>query len=190
MLDFPKRLKPHFKPFIWGIGTTVALFATFRISKNTGSLRKGSKGYQFDNLQKSKTRKEKLSDATSIPTDILLSMIVGVSSALFLTDEEKIKDDLSQMPLVQGRSLVSEELCTDFIKEYRKISPQMWTSKEANGSSSMQAIKSFVNNCQKRETLVDYRNKELKLLNREDAEIIPSPGVLEHLSRIEVASKE
>jgi hypothetical protein len=131
-------------------------------------------------LQKNKTRKDKLSDATSIPADIFLSMIVGVSSALFLSDEEKIKDDLAQMPLIQGRSLVSEELCTDFIKEYEKVLPQLWTSNEAKENTSMQAIRCFVTNCQKRQILVDYRNEHLNLLDCKDAENIPSWWAIDH----------
>ena len=101
-----------------------------------------------------------------------------------------MKDDLARMPLVQGRSLISEELCFDFIKEHDKIQPQVWTSKEAIESSSMQAIREFVHNCQKRESLVDYRQKELHVVDRKDAENIPSPGVLEHLSPFVDASEE
>lgn len=169
----------------------MALFATFRVSKSTGSLRKTPKGsYQFDKLQQSKSQKEKLSEASSIPVDIFLSLIVGASAALFLTDDVKMKDDLARMPLVQGRSLISEELCFDFIKEHDKIPAQVWTSKEAIESSSMQAIRTFVHNCQKRESLVDYRQKELHVFDRKDAEKIPSPGVLEHLSRFIDVSEE
>ena len=187
---FPQSLKPHYKPLIWGVGTAVALFATFRVSKSTGSLRKTPKGsYLFDKLQQSKSQTEKLSEASSIPVDIFLSLIVGVSAALFLTDDVKMKDDLARMPLVQGRSLISEELCFDFIKEHDKIQPQVWTSKEAIESSSMQAIRTFVHNCQKRESLIHSRQKELHS-DRKDAGNIPSPGVLEHISPFVDASEE
>jgi hypothetical protein len=87
-------------------------------ANSRGNLSKAKTGaYLFENLQKKKP-KQQASDALSIPIDILLSsLLVGASTALFLTDEVKMqKNDLANIPLVKGRSLVSEELCSDFIR--------------------------------------------------------------------------
>jgi len=192
-------LKPHFQPFVWGIGTTLALFASFRISKFTGALKmsKTGGGYEFKNLKKGSSLKQRepeqqLSDAFSIPADIFLSLIVGASAAVFLTDITRIEQDLAAIPLVKGRSLVAEELCTDFIKEYNNLPMDLWKSKDAMESSSIKAIQLFIDNCQKRDRLVSYReqhhqhshgneNGNAMGIARKDATNIPSPGVQFHL---------
>ena len=117
------RLKPHYKkPFIWGrvCTTTVALLASFRISKFTGAfLSKAKTGeYQFENLQKKKpTSKQEASDArSSIQIVILLSssLLAGASTALFLTDEVKMQNnDLANIPLVKGRSLRTSQFFSE-----------------------------------------------------------------------------
>jgi hypothetical protein len=174
-------LKPHYKPFIWGVCTTVALFASFRISKFTGALSKAKTGaYQFENLQKKP--KQQASDALSIPIDILLSLLVGASTALFLTDEVKMQNDLANIPLVKGRSLVSEELCSDFIREYNRLPKQSWSSGNDAENRSLNAIGNFVGNCQKRNRLVLHRRNDG--LELEEALKIPDPGVLQNLSDI------
>lgn len=180
------RLKPHYKTLIWGICTAGTLFASFRISKFAGSLSRTKSGaYQFEklnNLQGQSKPQQKLSDALSIPIDIFLSLLVGASASLFLTDEVKMQNDLADIPLVKGRSLVSDELCTDFIKEYNNMPPQIWTSKNAAESTSMQAIKTFIENCNKRERLVSDRQKNG--MDFKEAAKIPSPGVPHHIPGI------
>jgi len=93
-----------------------------------------------------------------------------------------MQNDLADIPLVKGRSLVSDELCTDFIKEYNNMPPQIWTSKNAAESTSMQAIKTFIENCNKRERLVSDRQKNG--MDFKEAAKIPSPGVPHHIPGI------
>jgi hypothetical protein len=132
-----------------------------------------------------RTSKQRVSDALSIPIDILLSsLLVGASTALFLTDEVKMqKNDLANIPLVKGRSLVSEELCSDFIREYNRLPKQLWSSGKNDAENlSLNAIGNFVGNCQKRNRLVLHRRNDG--LELEEARKIPDPGVLQNLSDI------
>eukprot|EP01083_Nonionella_stella_P073529 198928_1 len=150
-------IKPHFKPFIWGIGTAITLFASFRLSKFTGALRLQQKGgYVFDNLKRNQSKTEQLSGLSSLPIDLFLSFLAGFSASLFLIDERKLQQDLSQAPLVKGRSLLADELCADFTKEFKEIPKEFWKKRALNESSnkgdSIDNIKAFVHNCQKRNT--------------------------------------
>lgn len=158
-------LKSNFKPLIWGVGTAFVVFSTFRISKYTGKLVKTHPNdssspssssfffrYRFENSSRySRSTKEQLSDLASVPLDLLLSFFIGTSTAIFLTDEEKVMQDIGTIPLVKGKSLISETLCTPFLKEYQKVDPALWKSKEGRNSSSLQTIQTFCRNCQKRQ---------------------------------------
>ena len=168
----------------------MTLFASFRVSKFTGSLRKTTSGaYQFEKLHGKKVEggnkpKQTLSNALSIPIDILLSLLVGSSAALFLTDEVKMRNDLANIPLVEGRSLVSDELCPDFIKEYHSKPRNTLENSSKSDQMALRAIKTFVHNCEERDRLVTYRQKLLSM-DRSDASNIPTPGVLHHLGSID-----
>ena len=177
------RIKPHYKPLIWGVGTAITLFATFRVSKYVSIARTRKQiGYTFEKIQNQKSQEEKLGDLASVPVDMILSLLVGLSASLFLTDDEKLKKDFSKTPLVKGRSLIAEEFCDDYRKEFQKISPPILKSKEAVESSSMRAIQNFVHNCEQRNSIIAYREKE-QMLDRSDAENLPSP-VLEEIKKI------
>lgn len=117
----------------------------------------------------------------SIPADIFLSLIIGTSAALFLTDQTKRQKDFANAPLVEGRSFVSDELCPQFVQEFSKTPSHVWNSKEASENVSMRTIQMFVENCQKRQQLVDERKIQYAM-DESDAMKIPSPGVLHHLS--------
>ncbi len=156
-------LKPHTKPILWGIGTALTLFASFRFSKFTGALRVKRRygygvGYEFENLKKGSSvgknsndaTKQQMSNLASIPADLFLSTVVGLSATMFLTEVDKLQKDLASLPLIKGRSLIAEELCEDFIKEYKEIPEEVLNTDEALQSDSLRNIKMFVDNCQTR----------------------------------------
>jgi hypothetical protein len=53
--------------------------------------------------------------------DATLSMMMGASVSMAYTDVDKIRHDLLELPLVEGRSLVSDALCDDIIQELSQI---------------------------------------------------------------------
>ena len=148
-------LQEHYKPLIWGVGSFVITFASFRISKFTGPiLRKptgnNTTGYTFQSTSSSssKTQTDPLNYARSIPTDLALSALIGCSATMFLLDQEKLLRDVSNVPLVKGRSLISHELCHPFRQKYKQIPNHFWINKN---DTSLQAVRNFVHNCQRRE---------------------------------------
>lgn len=196
-------LQSHFKPLIWGAGTSLVVFATFRLSKHTGKLVQNTKSssphlrYQFENLNRNRTTGAQLSDLSSVPLDLLLSFLVGTSTAIFLTDDEKVKQDIGNLPLVQGKSLLSETLCVPFLEEYQKIDPALWKSKEGRNSASLQTIRTFCMNCQKRNDVLNFLSTHRKdeivdsIQDFEDYfDRIPPPGVLSLYEKVQEERNE
>lgn len=174
-----KILRQHCTPFIWGVGTSLTLFLTFRISKYTGKFIGFNKSGQmlWENLERKKKLKaagifnqqeSQMQEGLSIPSDLLLSLFGGISTSLFLLEGDKVMEDVSRVPLVQGRSLISDEFCTSFMQEHSKYGEDFWSqSQNTDRNSNVCLLNEFVKNCKKRRNVENYLN------NRN----IPSPGV-------------
>jgi len=89
--------------------------------------------------------------------DIMLSILAAIEGTKYFTNTTQILDDISSIPLVKGKSLISDELCSDFINVYRSIPKETWKQYEANDGEKQQGINvvirtidSFVRNCLRR----------------------------------------
>ena len=89
--------------------------------------------------------------------DIMLSFFAAIEGTKYFTNTTQILDDISSIPLVKGKSLISDELCSDFINVYRSIPKETWKQYEANDGEKqqginmvLQTISSFVRNCHRR----------------------------------------
>ena len=170
-------------------------------SRGTGSNSGGSGnmpgGYQFDinktttNHQppqmiqppESKKRPGFLFRVVKFSLDVFVSMSLGAWGSVLFTDSKKLMNDLSDIPLVEGRSLVSEELCTDFIDVYKAIPKKTWDIYD-NKSVPLDAISNFVKNCLRRQMvekeILDEKRAfgSFGIVGSEDKHVdIPSPGV-------------
>lgn len=175
-------LRPHFRPVVWGFGSALAVFASFRAS---GSVRfmaaarsvfgwNRSSNRMMDNPTNSSNSQRLDKIATlqrgfSIPVDLFLSTLIGCSVSLFLTDPNKLKKDLERIPLVSGKSLVSDELCSDFIAQYQQY-------EKSDQIILDEALKNFIFNCQKRIDVETYLKKQKDNFDNE-INSIPSSGV-------------
>lgn len=113
----------------------------------------------------------------SIPVDIFLSVMIGCSATVFLTDPDRLRDDLSALPLVRGRSLVSDDLCGDFVREFRKHPEELWRhGKMRETEPNIVAIHEFVLNCGRRRAWEKKRREE-RGMAPSDPVIVPEPGV-------------
>ena len=183
-------LRKHLTPLICGAGTGIMLFTTFRVSKFTGKfLGFDSKNRRlvFENLERKRLmkahhkglaheRRTKIDETSSILTDLLLSVLAGISATMFLFDAGKAEQDAAMIPLVEGRSLVSDELCSAFILEHEKYEKKIWTGKQADNYPSIGYLNQFVMNCKKRQNVEKYlRSRSQSNLSPHPP--IPSPGV-------------
>jgi len=126
---------------------------------------------------------------------VLISLNVAGYVAYKYTDVNGLLNKMAEAPLLEGRSIVCEELCGDFIREYRSIPPEFWA--KADGKSPFKictAIEKFAYNCKRRQIYeqqlkdegavgsqirFDGLQGEVRQSHDDDTEHIPipSPGV-------------
>jgi hypothetical protein len=78
-----------------------------------------------------------------------LDLFVSTSMALY---GSAAMTDMAEIPLVEGRSLIADELCDDFIDVYRGIPRKTWKKYEGK-SEALDAISGFVMNCMRRKVV-------------------------------------
>lgn len=112
--------------------------------------------------------------------DIFVSGMMALYMSAVWTDKKKMLNEAAEIPLVEGRSLISDELCTNFMRHYATIPQDTWR-KHRGTSDALTAIESFVVNCQRRQMLEQSLRHELGLQPGGSAQdyrpTIPSPGV-------------
>lgn len=119
--------------------------------------------------------KKMASSLNTLPVDLAVSMLVGISTTLFLTRPQELMQDFAKAPLLKGKSVFAEELCTPFSDEMKNINEmtytytpykdleaqqqtvipysELWKDENLGEFDSLRAIRDFVHNCHKREEL-------------------------------------
>ena len=120
--------------------------------------------------------KKMASSLNTLPVDLAVSMLVGISTTLFLTRPQELMQDFAKAPLLKGKSVFAEELCTPFSDEMKNINEmtytytpykdseaqqqqkmipysELWKDGNLGEFDSLRAIRDFVHNCHKREEL-------------------------------------
>ena len=115
----------------------------------------------------------------SLPVDISISILFGISTSIFLTTPSILMRDLSEAPLLSGKSVLSEELCGPFTEEMERVNAnfhtytisigndsaeeqeptqkgvvsfqEMWKDENLGEFDSLRAVRNFVVNCRERE---------------------------------------
>ena len=111
----------------------------------------------------------------SLLFDAALSTAMAGTVWIATTDKEKVFKTASEIPLIQGKSDVSDALCDDFIAHYETIRPEFWQNINSN-ESGLRAISDFVVNCKRRQALERTIRREAGL-GPFDPVSIPSGGV-------------
>ena len=94
---------------------------------------------------------------------------------------QDMTDEVTKLPLIQGRSIVAEEVCDDIINFVNhEIPPEFWKNLHVDGALSnattWQQIIRFSDNCVRRKQFEnDIRRRQGK---KDDTPIsIPAPGI-------------
>jgi len=163
----------------WGIISTVVTFAALRGAPALMRSRMASRAHSTGIPPSSSIPRPAgpIRYTLGLGFDSLLSLVTGFNVTAFLTDFKKVRQELVKVPLVEGRSLLSEALCTDFIKEYNKTQSEGfdWSQSHSN-MPQIQDISAFVENCKKRQAYEDQLRNEQGLAPNQPV-CIPSPGV-------------
>jgi hypothetical protein len=201
-----QNLEKYITPFKYGLGATVFLFLNFRItgsqrfqrwSQEWTRMRKTSRGssktpsspsssphqqphqqQQLGYLESKRQREVQTAlSSMKVITDLLISVSVGTSGALFILEAEKdtMRQDYEEAPLVAGRSVVADQVCSEMIaiaNQYPKAN-----NFYDDDDPTMKTFAKFVSNCRLRQ---DYEAKARIRQGKSKNEpiIIPHPGLL------------
>jgi hypothetical protein len=103
----------------------------------------------------------------------------GSNETTYVARITHLRRSFEVTPLLPGKSLVSEHLCTDMKKLYNGVDPFVWDREKEN--ATLNALRNFAVNCRKR----DEREHEIRLnQNLPDGHpvSIPYPGILKPLT--------
>jgi len=175
-----------------GKGLAVGVLTFVFLRAGPGTLRRyvsksATDGYKFDNLnpsmmagsQKSNPRPGFLFRSIRFSLDCFVSFSMATYGSMYFLDMKKITEVGSNIPLVEGRSMISDEMCNDFTDIYRSIHQKTWEKYEGK-SIPLDTISSFVKNCMKRkviETQLLEQQRGFGVADNSEHVEIPSPGV-------------
>lgn len=95
--------------------------------------------------------------------DSALAFVFGGISWALAIDKKKVFAAAADIPLVEGKSEISDKLCSDFIHIYHETIPsKFWTE---NSDDSLTTITNFVKNCEKRHLYERRLRREMGLSN-------------------------
>lgn len=136
--------------------------------------------------------KKLTSNLNTLPVDLALSMLVGISTTLFLTRPQELMQDFAKAPLLKGKSVFAEELCTPFSNEMKNINESMtytytpyedsseaqqqkvipyerlWRDENLGEFDSLRAVRDFVHNCHQREELERRKTEKRDMVDSSD----------------------
>jgi len=111
--------------------------------------------------------------AVRFTLDVIVSLTVGASTSFYFTDQDYMLSQIANVPLVEGRSLVSDEFCTDMIHQFNKVPPEVWRDTQ---NPALISVRTFVKNCQYRQSYEEKLRHDYQLQPKEPVSI-PAPGV-------------
>jgi len=109
----------------------------------------------------------------TLAIDAAVSVAMGAAVWFYSIDKKGVFNAVSNVPLVEGRSAVSDTLCQDFIEQKKQIPKRVW--KEYNDDAVLM-LKHFVENCQRR-TQYERQLRMDRGLAPETPVEIPPPGI-------------
>ncbi|KAL3827054.1 hypothetical protein ACHAXA_007561 [Cyclostephanos tholiformis] len=152
--------------------------------------RSSSSGYEFDSPNNG--RPGLMFRLFRLSLDAFTSLCVGAYASLYFIDKDKLMRKFAEIPLVEGRSLLSEELCGDFAREFKKFDRRIWdenhpyltsggmpdnASNKDDKNEFRNAIQGFVANCRRRDIYEREIRIERGCLSDDVHVSIPPPGV-------------
>ena len=195
-----EKILAHLRPVGMGIFVTAFCFVTFRVSgskwwrqirtsllegastvtaatsmaaRSTTPLAGEQAGYVTRQAQ---AKQDKVQELMQLPLDFTLSVLLGSSAFLLLFDSDQMQDDLVQIPLLPGKSLVHECVCANVVRAVQQAHQQ--GSLNATDEETKKFFTRFVENCQTRSRYLE-RRRELGHPN----DMVPYPGLVGKIAR-------
>jgi len=169
---------------LWGLGGGIAAFVFLNRGPKMVAryMQRRSAVYRLHNPVESPFTKEKNKEnseggpifrVSMFLANVALSVWWGSSISVWKTNTKEVYDALAKLPLVDGRSLISDTFCKDYTAEYHCHSKEFWNNTQ---DARLITISRFVQNCRRR---AEYE-KKLRAesgLSPDEPVSIPAPGV-------------
>ena len=111
---------------------------------------------------------------TKLIMDASLCVLAAFGTSLYFTDHYLVMATVANVPLVPGRSAISDEFCPDICQEYHSLhSPEYWKHVE---SPILKNLSTFCRNCERRAAYEQKLRSENGLPPGAPVSI-PPPGV-------------
>jgi hypothetical protein len=111
-----------------------------------------------------------------IALDAFVAIIAGFSVFWTMTPKLQLFETVADIPLLSGRSAISDTLCTDFIENYHRLPKSLWHHERLKDDDLSRNIKRFVENCMKRQQYERILRLESQI-DESTQVVIPEPGV-------------
>jgi len=190
-----EKILSHTQPVALGLFATGLCFVTFRISGSkwwkhmrqvyffTSVVPEGTAtaastaapaegGYL---ARQALSKQNQVQELMQIPLDLTISVILGSATFMLLFDSDKLQDDLVQIPLLPGKSLIHQCVCADVVQAVRQAH-QQGTFQHVD-EETKKVFAYFAENCLTRSRYLERR----KELGHND--IVPYPGLVGKITR-------
>jgi hypothetical protein len=146
-----------------------------------------------------KTKSNLVLGAIWFTLDCTLSLMMFFVVSISYTDVDKLRAELTELPLIEGRSLVSDALCGDIEAEllaiqaeghpaYQRLRNYRKDGVDTPFGLYLEVITGFVENCQRRRAMEQRLRQESGFSPNEEI-AIPPPGVPRDGSRLVTKSR-
>ena len=120
-------------------------------------------------------------EARTWTTDVIVSNMCGLSSAILLTDTQKIGQDFVTAPLLPGKSVIYSDICPAMTSAYETIDPDVWkglTERER----TLLLFHEFVQNCRIRTEFLRTKAQTEEsvvegFIQDKTDDVVPKPGL-------------
>ena len=186
----------HATPFYWGAVVSGVLFLTFRVSGSRRFIqfrenffrRRPTAHREPTNVKseeahrrwrsyidrQTEEKEEIIRSSLSLPTDIIVSLMCGCSSAAILFDTAKFQKDLVRAPLLPGKSLVHSYVCRDVVQAYadcEQLDSDVFSEAK---DPLLRTFNAFAMNCKNRAAFIERR----RAFGDDRPDVVPYPGLL------------
>lgn len=199
-----EKILTHLQPAAMGLFVTAFCFATFRLSgsrwwkqvremyfynspvgasSTTTALSSSSLSNQHFLARQTENKQERIRELMQLPLDLMLSILLGSCTFLIQFDSDKLQEDVVQMPLLPGQSLVHECICPNVVEAVLACSKQANSDDNSTtvvgDEETQKFFLKFAENCQTRSRFVQRRQQ----LGVPHPEWVPQPGLQGPITR-------
>ena len=120
--------------------------------------------------------------------DGTLSLMMAASVSMAYTDVDRIRNQLIELPLVEGKSLVSDVLCQDVLDELKRVKDSQDPAYQRLTSSSkinqqntpaqqyLEGIIKFAEHCERRKAF-EHSYRQERGMRPNEPVMVPAPGI-------------